>query len=74
MIYFWQGKKHVVRSFCSALVFYSIIPLPQSWTVDWSRIARWASFIGLLLGFLLGLGDIFFQYCQIPDLTRSAMM
>ncbi len=74
MIFFWQGKKHVVHSFCSAVIFYTIIPLPNSWTGNWQRIARWASLIGLLIGALLGLGELFLQYCQIPELTRSALI
>ncbi len=74
MIFFWQGKKHVVRSFCSAVIFYTIVPLPTSWTGNWERITRWASLIGLILGGLLGLGDIFLQYCHIPEFTRSALI
>ncbi len=74
MIFFWQGKKHVVRSFCSAVIFYTIVPLPTSWTGNWERITRWASLIGLILGGLLGLGDIFLQHCHIPELTRSALI
>ncbi len=74
MIFFWQGKKHVVRSFCSAVIFYTIVPLPTSWTGNWERITRWASLIGLILGGLLGLGDIFLQHCHIPEFTRSALI
>ncbi len=74
MIFFWQGKKHVVHSFWSAVIFYTIIPLPISWTGNWQRIARWASLIGFFLGALLGFGDLFLQYCQIPEITRSALI
>lgn len=74
MIFFWQGKKHVVQSFCSAVIFYTVIPLPNTWIGNWSRIARWASLIGIFLGCLLGLVDILFQYWQIPELTRSALI
>ena len=74
MIFFWQGKKHVLRSFCSAVIFYTIVPLPTNWTGNWQTIARWASFIGLILGILLGIGDKFLQYCYISKLTRSALI
>ena len=74
MIFFWQGKKHLLSSFCSAVIFYTIVPLPTNWTVNWQTIARWASLIGLILGILLGIGDKFLQYCYIPDLTRSALI
>ena len=74
MIFFWQGKKHVVHSFCSAVIFYTIIPLPNTWTGNWSRIARWASYMGLILGVFLGLGELLFQYLKIPELTRSVLI
>ena len=74
MIFFWQGKKHVARSFCSAVIFYTIIPLPNTWTGNWSRIARWASYLGLFLGLFLGLGELLFQYLKIPELTRSVLI
>ena len=74
MIFFWQGKKHLVHSFCSAVIFYTIIPLPISWTGNWQRIARWASLIGWLIGVLLGLTDLVLQSCQISELTRSALI
>jgi adenosylcobinamide-GDP ribazoletransferase len=36
-----------------ALVFYTTIPLPQHWPLEFSRIARWAPWIGLLIGGLV---------------------
>jgi adenosylcobinamide-GDP ribazoletransferase len=36
-----------------ALVFYTILPLPARWSLDFSRVARWATWIGLLIGTLL---------------------
>lgn len=74
MIFFWQGKKHLVHSCCSAVIFYTTIPLPISWTGNWQRIARWASSVGIFIGVLLGLTDLFLQSCQIPEFTRSALI
>ncbi len=74
MIFFWQGKKYLVHSFCSAVIFYTIIPLPISWTGNWQRIARWTSLIGVLIGILLGLANLCLEYCQIQGLTRSALI
>ncbi len=34
-------------------MFYTILPLPQWWPLEFSRIARWAPWIGLLLGGIL---------------------
>lgn len=41
-------------SFWSAVIFYTRLPLPASWTKCWQRIARWASLIGLILGLVMG--------------------
>jgi adenosylcobinamide-GDP ribazoletransferase len=50
----------VIKAFCpllrqlgGALVFYTIIPLPTTWLLDFNRIARWATWMGLLIGVLL---------------------
>ena len=44
----------LISSFWSAVIFYTRLPLPRSWTNCWQRIARWASLIGLILGLLMG--------------------
>ena len=64
--------KELAKSFCSAVIFYTIIPLPYSWTTSWTRIARWASLIGLLLGSLLGLFDKLLELGSFSDLIRGA--
>jgi adenosylcobinamide-GDP ribazoletransferase len=46
-----------------ALVFYTIIPLPSAWPLDFQRIARWAPWVGLLIGVLLaGTNFLLFQF------------
>ena len=66
--------KELARSFCSAVIFYTIIPLPNSWATSWTRIARWASLVGLLLGVLLGLSDRLLQLGGFSDLIRGAVV
>lgn len=66
--------KQLSSSFCSAVIFYTVIPLPLSWTNAWTRIARWASLVGLLIGGLLGLSDLLLQYWGFSTLTRSAVV
>jgi adenosylcobinamide-GDP ribazoletransferase len=43
----------LLRQLGGALVFYTIFPLPSTWILDFNRIARWAPWIGLLIGVLL---------------------
>jgi adenosylcobinamide-GDP ribazoletransferase len=52
----------LLRQLGGALVFYTIIPLPSTWTLDFKRIARWATWIGFLIGMLLaGLNFLLLQ-------------
>ena len=69
-----QWVKKLSGSFFSAVVFYTIIPLPSNWVGNWQRIARWCTFIGLFLGLLLGLSNIVLNYLNISLFTRSALI
>ena len=62
--------RDAIASACSAVIFYTIIPLPAEWTYNWSRIARWGPIVGLLIGSLLSLLEIILS--GLPNLTRSA--
>lgn len=66
--------KQLGSSFCSAVIFYTIFPLPLAWTNSWPRIARWASSIGLLIGGILALANLLLQYGGFSTLTRSAII
>lgn len=63
-----------MRSILGALIFYTICPLPQHWQLEFTRIARWSPLIGLLIGGLLGLGDLGLASLGVPILTRSALV
>jgi adenosylcobinamide-GDP ribazoletransferase len=54
----------LLRQLGGAMVFYTIIPLPPTWPLDFNRIARWAPWIGLLIGILLA--GLNFLLLQIP--------
>jgi adenosylcobinamide-GDP ribazoletransferase len=43
----------LLRQLGGALVFYTILPLPSAWPLEFQRIARWAPWVGLLIGVLL---------------------
>jgi adenosylcobinamide-GDP ribazoletransferase len=66
--------KQLGSSFCSAVIFYTIFPLPAAWTNSWQRIARWASSIGMLIGGILAVSDLLLQYGGFSPLTRSAII
>lgn len=66
--------KQLGSSFCSAVIFYTVLPLPLAWTNSWTRIARWASLIGLIIGGILAVFDLLLQYLGFSTLTRSAIV
>ncbi len=62
------------RSLLGAIAFYTCIPLPAGWTLEFQRIARHAPLVGLLIGALLSLCDVCLQQLSVPVLTRSALV
>ncbi|MBW4575388.1 MAG: adenosylcobinamide-GDP ribazoletransferase [Aphanothece sp. CMT-3BRIN-NPC111] len=62
------------RPLAAAIAFYTCLPIPSSWALEFWGVARWAPTVGLLIGGLLGLGDMGLQYLGIPVLTRSALV
>lgn len=69
-----QWGCRVWGSLLGAVTFYTIIPLPVSWGLDFRRIARWAPVIGLFIGAILGVVDAILQQLSVPILTRSALV
>lgn len=61
-------------SFLGAVTFYTTIPLPTDWKLEFRAIARWAPLIGLGIGGILGIGDTVLQQIGVPILTRSALI
>ena len=62
------------QQFGGATLFYTCLPLPSNWPLDCVRIARWAPWIGLLIGAMLGGLDLILAEFQIPNLTRCALV
>lgn len=56
-----------------AIAFYTCLPVPISWTLEFQGIARFAPAVGLLLGGLIGAIDGGLQFLGMPALTRSAL-
>nr|WP_041596240.1 adenosylcobinamide-GDP ribazoletransferase [Halothece sp. PCC 7418] len=63
-----------VKSWWGAVAFYTMIPLPRSWSLDLGQIARFAPIIGILIGALLGFEDWVFMTAHVPILTRSLLV
>ena len=69
----WSHIIDVVTSLSSAVIFYTVIPLPGKWTNNWSRIARWCPMIGLLIGLILFFSASLIEFLGIPNLTGNAL-
>lgn len=57
-----------------AIAFYTCLPIPHHWELEFAGIARWAPAIGLLLGAGLGLLDAGLMALSLPILVRSALI
>ncbi|MEB3121393.1 MAG: adenosylcobinamide-GDP ribazoletransferase [Snowella sp.] len=64
----WRG---FVGSLGGAMIFYTCMPLPTAWPIQFDRIARWCPLIGLILGASLGLLDGALGWLGFPNLVRS---
>lgn len=62
------------RRGAAAVAFYTCLPIPSEWAVDFQNVARWAPTVGLLIGGLLSLSDAALQKLGMPVLTRSALV
>lgn len=69
-----QWWKQLLFGIGSAVVFYTIIPLPYMYALDFQGVARFAPVIGLIIGGILGLFDALMNYLGVPVLTRSGLV
>jgi adenosylcobinamide-GDP ribazoletransferase len=63
-----------LNSLLAALTFYTCFPVSPNLKLDFSRIARWAPIVGLLLGGGLGLVDLCLDWLNVPIFTRSSLI
>lgn len=64
----------MLAAIAGALMFYTVLPIPNRWGADFRAIARWGPVVGLLIGALLvaldwGLGAI-----AVPPLSRAVVV
>jgi adenosylcobinamide-GDP ribazoletransferase len=61
-------------AWAAAVAFYTCLPVPISWTLEFRGIARFAPALGLGIGAMLGLADAGLEFLKMPVLTRSALI
>ncbi len=64
----------LLRSLLAAWAFYLCLPAPQTMELDFSRIARWAPIMGLILGGILCICDYGLGFLGMPFLVRSTII
>lgn len=62
------------KQLAASVVFYTCLPLPKHWSVDFCGIARYAPLVGILIGLLLGMVDGALMGLGLPVGTRSALV
>jgi adenosylcobinamide-GDP ribazoletransferase len=63
-----------LKSLLAAWAFYLCLPAPRTIELDFSRIARWAPIMGLILGGILCLYDYGLALLQMPLVVRSTII
>jgi adenosylcobinamide-GDP ribazoletransferase len=65
---------NLFKSLLAAWAFYLCLPAPQKMKLDFSRIARWAPVMGLILGGILCVCDYGLGFIEMPWLVRSTII
>ncbi len=61
-------------SFLAAIAFYTRLPVPVSWALQFKRVACFAPTVGVLIGGLLALLDWGLAWLHLPPVSRSAVI
>ncbi|MDY7005654.1 MAG: adenosylcobinamide-GDP ribazoletransferase [Cyanobacteriota bacterium] len=65
--------RKILTKLSAGIAFYTCLPIPHTWNLDFNGIARFAPLIGTMVGGILGLIDLGLQILGMPILTRSAV-
>ncbi|NEP87845.1 MAG: adenosylcobinamide-GDP ribazoletransferase [Okeania sp. SIO2C2] len=68
-----QVIRKTLTKLSAGIAFYTCLPIPHTWNLDFNGIARFAPLIGLIVGGILGVIDLGLQILGMPILTRSAV-
>lgn len=66
----WQWVAQLI----AAIIFYTSIPLPGHWPMNFEGIARYAPLVGLGIGGILAASDGGLSWLGMPPSTRSALL
>ncbi len=66
--------KNSQAKLAAGIAFYTCLPIPDDWNLDFQGIARFAPLIGLIVGSIQGIVDIGLEVLGMPILTRSAVV
>ena len=69
-----QFIKAVWASWNGAIAFYTCLPLPPKWPIEFRWVARWVPLVGLSIGMLLALIDWSFAQIGMPALVASVLV
>ena len=64
----------VIESLAAAIAFYTCLPIPATWNLEFRYVARLAPIVGLIIGVLLILEDWGLMTAGMPPWTRSALV
>lgn len=70
----WQVFKKKLLQVIPSVVFYTSIPIPYIPGLDFTNVSVFAPALGLMIGGMLALLDITFNYLHIPVLTRTVLV
>lgn len=65
--------KEKMSNLAGAFSFYTCLPIPTAWSLEFRGIARWAPTVGLAIASISGLLDLWLEILGMPVMTRSAL-
>jgi len=58
----------------AALMFYTCLPIPAHWPLEFRWIAKWAPWVGLVVGGLMAIADASLRWLHMPVPLSSALV
>lgn len=72
--YPWFAFRQIRARLAGAIAFYTLLPIPENWPLEFERIASLAPLVGVMLGGSLGALDWGLELLGMPVLTRSVLV
>ncbi len=69
---FWMRRSWA--SWNAALMFYTCLPIPPNWPLEFQWIARWVPWVGVVVGGVLALVNMALAVLQLPYAVSSALV